>query len=142
MGELTVVGEQEDAGRVGVQAADRNDACLVPDEFDDRGPPVRIARRRYDPSRLVEQHVGERLVRDRFPVDLDPVALRHERVQLSELTVDRHPAGLDQLVGAATGGVAGAGEVCVQSHNRIFGTCPRDRGSTPKSAAGRKPKRE
>ena len=73
MRELPVVREQKRAGRVGVEAADGNDARLVADEVDDGAAPVRIVRRRHDVGRLVEEHVGERLRRERLAVELDDV---------------------------------------------------------------------
>ena len=65
--ELAVVREQERAGRVGVEAADRDDPRLVADEADDRRPPVRVARGRDDARRLVQEHVREPLRRERRP---------------------------------------------------------------------------
>ena len=116
VGELAVVGEQEHTGRVGVEPADRDDARRMVDEVDDRRPAARVARRRDDPGRLVQEHVGELLLRERLPVELDPVTRRDERVQLPGLAVDRDAAGLDQLVGTAPGGDAGAGEPGIQAH--------------------------
>jgi hypothetical protein len=71
-------------------------------------------------GRLVQEYVGERLRLDRMAVDLHPVARLHEGVQLPGLAVDGHAAGLDQLVGAATRGDPGAGEVSVQPHSRAI----------------------
>ena len=73
----------------------------VVDELDDGGAAVRVARGRDHSRRLVQQHVGEWLRLDRPAVHLHPVARFHERIQLPGLAVDCHPAGLDQLVGAA-----------------------------------------
>ena len=86
--ELAVVREQERAGRVRVEPADRDDARLVADEADDGRPPVRVARGRDDARRLVQEHVGEPLRRERPPVELDPAARLDERVQLPGLAVD------------------------------------------------------
>ena len=72
--ELAVVREQERAGRVGVEAADGDDARRVVDEVDDGRRALRVARGRDDAGGLVEQHVGERLRRDRLAVELDAVA--------------------------------------------------------------------
>src|SRR6266542_3707826 len=71
--ERAVVGEQERAGRVGVEAADRDDARGVTDEADDGRASVRIACRRHDAGRLVQQHVGELLRTDALTVHLDDV---------------------------------------------------------------------
>src|SRR5712691_7457859 len=97
--ELAVVRQQQRAGRVGVEAADGNDARLVADEVDDRATRVRIARSGDDPGGLVQQHVRELLLRDGPAVYLDAVVLGDERVQLSAPTVHSYAAGLDQLVG-------------------------------------------
>jgi hypothetical protein len=114
--ERAVVREQERAGRVDVEAADRDDARLVADEVDHRRPALRVARGRDHARRLVQEHVGEPLLRDGPPVDLDHVARCDEGVQLPGLAVDRHPSGLDQLVGGATGGHARARQIGIESH--------------------------
>ncbi len=90
--ELAVVREQEHAGRVRVEAADRDDARLVLDELDDRGPPVRVARGRDDSRRLVQEDVRERLRQEEPPVEVDDVALLDERVQPRVDAVDAHAA--------------------------------------------------
>ena len=61
MGERPVVRQQQDAGRVGIEPADRHDAGRVVDELDDRGPALRVAGGRDDPCRLVQQDVREPL---------------------------------------------------------------------------------
>ena len=101
MRERPVVRQQQDAGRVGIEPADRHDAGRVIDELDDRRPALRVAGGRHDSGRLVQQHVREPLQLDALSVDLDAVARGDERVQLSGLAVDAHAPGLDQLVGGA-----------------------------------------
>ena len=59
VGELAVVRQQQRAGRVGVEPADRDDARRVGDEPDDGRPPAGVARGRDDTGRLVQEHVGE-----------------------------------------------------------------------------------
>ena len=120
MGKRAVVGQQQDAGRVGIEPADGHDPDRVVDERDDRGPALRVAGRRDDACGLVQQHVRERLQLDGLPVDLDAVARGDERVQLSGLSVDSHSPGLDQLVGAAAGGDTRASEVGIESHTRHY----------------------
>ena len=122
--ELAVVREQEGTRRVGVEATDRDDARLVVDEPDDRGPTLRVARSGDGAGRLVQEHVGQPLQLDPAPVELDPVAALDERVQLPRLAVDRHAAGLDQLVGLAPGGDAGSREVGVEPHLRHYRRVP------------------
>ena len=83
MREVPVVRQQQHPARVDVEAADRHDARVVTDEIDDRRPALRVARRRDDAERLVEQDVGELLLPDPVAVDLDDVPRRDERVQLA-----------------------------------------------------------
>ena len=116
MRERAVVREQERAGRVGVEAPDRNDARLSRNELDDGGTSLRIARGRHDAGRLVEQEVREALERDGRAVDRDLVARLDERVELPGLSVDEDASGLDQVVGAASRRDAGAGEIGVETH--------------------------
>ena len=88
----------------------------------DRRPPLRVARRRHDSRRLVEQHVSEPLLRDRRPVDLDAVVRAPTNVFSCPHAVDGDAARLDQLVGLAPRRDPGAGEIGVQTHARY---CPR-----------------
>ena len=111
-----VVREQERAGRVRVEAADRNDTRLGRDELDDRGSPLRVARGGDDARRLVEEQMRELLLHDLAAVDLDAVGRLHERVELPRLAVDQHAARLDQVVGLAARGDSGPGEKRVEAH--------------------------
>jgi hypothetical protein len=86
---------------VGVEPADGDDAGRVADEPDHGRPALRVARGRDDPGRLVEQHVGQPLLRHTATVDLDLVAVGDERAQRADLAVDADATLLDQLVGAA-----------------------------------------
>ena len=72
--ERAVVRHDERAGRVGVEAADRDDVRLARDEVDDGLAALRVARGRDDAGGLVQEQVGEPLLRDRAAVDLDLVA--------------------------------------------------------------------
>jgi hypothetical protein len=72
--ELAVVGEQERARGVGVEAADRHDSGLGGHELDDGGPPVRVAGGGDDARGLVEEQVREALRGERASVELDGVA--------------------------------------------------------------------
>ena len=101
VGELTVVREQQRAGRVRVETADRDDAGLGRDEPDDRRPALRVAGGRHGARRLV-QEAGRRAAASR-PAGRRARPCRaapDERVQLARLPVHAHAAGLDQLVGA------------------------------------------
>ena len=118
MCQLSVVREQERAGRVRVEAADGHQPRRMVDEVDDGRASLRVARRRDDAGRLVQEDVGELLRRDAAPVDLDHIPSPNEVVQLAAASVDRDAPGLDQLVGAAARGDPGTGEVGIQSHGR------------------------
>ena len=114
--ERAVVREEQRAGRVDVEAADRDDARVARDDVDDGAPSLRVARRRDVADGLVEQQVREPLRRDLDAVDLDPVGLLDEGVEPAGLAVHADAAGLDQVVGLPARGDAGAGEVGVQAH--------------------------
>ena len=131
VGEVAVVREQQHAARVDVEPSHRHDAGVVPDEVDDRRAALRVARRRDDAERLVEQDVRELLLADAVAVDLDDVPGGDEGVELTALTVDRDPARLDQLVCGAAGGDAGAREVAVEAHRGHCRYSPARCATTP-----------
>jgi len=114
--EGTVVREEQRAGRVDVEPPDGDDVRGVLDEVDDGPPALRVARRRDDARRLVEEHVGELLLLDPPPVDLDDVAGEDERVQLAGQAVHPDTSRLDQLVGGSAGGDSRSGQIGVQPH--------------------------
>ena len=114
--ELAVVRQEERAGRVGIEPADRHDARLARDELHHGAPSVRVARGRDDAGGLVEKQVREPLLRHRRAVDFDVVVRADERVQLTGPAVDGDAAGLDQVVGSPTRRDAGAGKERVQPH--------------------------
>jgi uncharacterized protein with GYD domain len=118
--QVAVVGEEQGAGRVGVEAADRHDPRRVVDELDDGAAALRVAGRRDRCSGLVQEDVGERLPFERASVELDAVAGADEGVELARLAVDRDAPGLDQLVGAAPGGDPGTREIGIQPHTRHY----------------------
>ena len=84
--------------------------------LDDGAAALRVARRRHDAGRLVQEQVGERLLRDAARRRPRRGRALDERVQLAGLAVDGDAAGLDQVVGLAARGDAGAGEVGVEAH--------------------------
>ncbi len=125
----TVVRQQQRSGRVGVEPADGNDAGGMGDQTDDRRAALRIAGRRDDPGRLVQEDVGEGLQDDTSLIDLHPVATPDLRGELSRGTVDPDPPRLDQLVGTAARSDPRTRQEHVQSH-----------GSLSSPAAGWKPR--
>ena len=117
--QFAVVRQQQRARRVCVEAADGDDARGMRDELDDVRPTLRVARRRDDTRGLVQEDVGQALLRQRAAVELDAVARLHEGVQLPALAVDGDAACLDQLVGAATRRHPGACQPRVQAHRTL-----------------------
>jgi len=115
---LAVVREHQRARRGGVEAADRHDSHRMLDELDDRRASLRVAGGRDDSGRLVEEHVRKRLLVQPLAVQAHVVGCLDERVQLSGLAVDGHPAGLDQLVGFPPRCDSGARQPGIQPHPR------------------------
>ena len=119
MRERAIVREQQCAGRIGVEPADRHDAGIVLDEVDDGRAASRVAGGRHHAGRLVEQDVRERLLRHGPPVHLDDVVAGDERVELPWLAVHGHASGEDELVGLAPRCDSRPREVRVQPHGGI-----------------------
>ena len=100
VGQLAVVGQQQQALGVGVEPADREHPRLGRHELDDGRAAVGVLGRRDDAGRLVEQVVDEAgLGADRRPVDLDEVDVGIDApAEHGDLAVDRDPPGGDQLL--------------------------------------------
>jgi hypothetical protein len=96
--ERSIVGEEENARRVGVESSDGHDPKGMTDEADDRRPPVGIASGRHHAGRLVQEDVCKPLRLQSASVDLDDVPRCDERVQAPGLTVDAHASRLDEIV--------------------------------------------
>ena len=80
--ELAVVRQQDQAGRLGVEAADRIEAALGGHEVDDGSAAVRVARGRDDAGRLVQRVDDARLgALDRLAVERDVAAWRRRRAR-------------------------------------------------------------
>ena len=73
------------------------------------------------PGGLVQEDVGERLTLDALTVDLDDVALAHDRVQLADLAVHAHAPVADEIVRTPSRSDSGTREVRVEAHGRIVG---------------------
>jgi hypothetical protein len=114
--ELAVVRQEQRTRRIRVEAADRDDMRFLRDELDDGLASLRIADRRDDVGRLVQQQMRELLLRDPLPVDLDRVLALDDGVELPGLAVDEYAAGFDQLVGLAARRDACPGEIRVETH--------------------------
>jgi len=116
--ELAVVGEQEQPGRVRVQAADRVEPLAAAHERDDRRAPLRVLRGADVAGRLVERidHVAA-LEGDPGAVDRDRVLLPHVACRVAhDLATDGHAAGEHELLGGAAGGDAGMSQVFGEAH--------------------------
>ncbi len=117
--ELAVVGEQDQAAAVGVQAPDRVQATLLGATSSTTvGRPWVSRAVESDADRLV-QRVDDPLLgaRERLPVDLDAIALVDVARRVAhELAVDAHAPGDDQRLGGAPRGDAGMGEVLGEAH--------------------------
>src|SRR4051812_20533415 len=121
VGELSVVGQQDEPGGVGVQPADRVQANACVDELRDDAAPVRVLRSRYHAGRLVDEIddlLG--LQCDRCAVDLDVVGLVHvaRRVQ-DDLAADGDPSLAHDVLRSAPRGDAGVGEELGQAHTCV-----------------------
>jgi len=101
VGELAVVGEEDQAGGVGVEPADRIQPLGPTDELDHRRPPLRIARGRDDARRLVDRvhDAPDRVGADPPAVDRD-VVVRVDAAGRVEhrLTADPDAPGPDDLL--------------------------------------------
>ena len=120
MREISVVRQEERAGRVDVEPPDGDDARFERHEIDDGPPPLRIARGRHDARRLVQEHVREPLPLDARTVDLDDVVPPDDGVQLPLLAVHAHTSVADELVGATARRDPRPGEVGVEAHRCIL----------------------
>ena len=131
MREVTVVRQEQRARRVGIEPPDRDDARGMVDQVDDGRPSLRVARGRHRAGGLVQQDVGERLLRERLAVEAHLVGRLHGGVELPHLAVHGDAAGLDQLVGLAPRGDPGARDEGVEAHlpslKRVRRVVPRTR---------------
>jgi hypothetical protein len=104
VGKLAVVGQQDQAGRVGVQTTDREEAQGPAEETDDGRAPLRVARRRDDPGGLVDRvdDSSDRTVADPGAVERDLVVGRNVPRRVEHLlTADPHPPRADDLLRGA-----------------------------------------
>ena len=120
MRQLPVVREEQDTGRVRVEATDGCDASRRSHERDHRRTPLRITNRRHDTGGLVQDEVSQRLCRDAPAVDLDDVRAGDRGVELAGGPVHPHPAGPDEIVGSTARGESGTREKLVQAHRFIL----------------------
>ena len=112
VGEVAVVGEEQQALGVGVEPAHGEHPRLGGHEVDDGRAALRVARGGDDARRLVEQVVDEAgLHPDLGAVDLDDVDLRVDpSPEHGDLAVHPHPAGVDQVLAHPAAAEAGLGQ--------------------------------
>jgi hypothetical protein len=91
VGERAVVREEQDTGRVGIEATDGHHAALMPDDAHHRGAALRVARRRDDARGLVQDDIRERLGATSAPSTSTRSLALHEggEPDTSPLTVTR-----------------------------------------------------
>ena len=93
MGELTIVGHDQQALSLSIETPDREHPRLIGHHIDDGGPTLRIVGGRDDPGRFVEQVVDEVGPHpDRSTVDGDDLGLDIDSLaEFGDDPVDRHP---------------------------------------------------
>ena len=155
VGQLAVVGEQQQPLGVGVEPADREHAGLGRDEVDDGGSAVGVLGRRHDTGRLVQEVVDEVGARATTAPSTSRTSTSaiDARADLGDLAVHPHPALADQLLAHPPAGHAGGGEHLLQLLGRrsgqLLGAQPllellddrRRRGRTGRAAGGRRASR-
>ena len=118
LGDLTVVGEQEQPLGIEVQTADREQARfprLGRQEIQHGRPPLRISRGGDDPARLVQDPVAPGLRDDGAPVQFDLVLIRVcGRAESGDHAVDAHAPEANQLLGSPPGRHARPGQDLLQ----------------------------
>ena len=117
IGQLPVVGQQQQSLGVDVEATDGEDARFVWHLFEHGRPSVRVTRRRDHTDGLVEQVVDEtRPHTDRRTVDFDPIDVGVDAAtENGDRAVHRHAAGRDEVLAHAAAAVAGGGEHLLQT---------------------------
>ena len=124
IGELTIVGEQQKAGALLVEASDRIQpgAARVIDEVNRAAAAFRVVIRADHAARLEEHDVDE-LFGPRNPLAFngDDIALRinPRRERLDHVTVDRDHARLDELLAAPPRTDARIGERLLQADTAL-----------------------
>src|ERR671925_299869 len=117
--QLAVVGEQDEAGGVGVQPADWIQArARRRDQPHHRRSTLRVARRRHHAGGLVD-HPDDALLRAADELAVDAHLRRHGDPAPEvghHLPVDGHPPGPDQVLGRPAGGHTRVGEVLGEPH--------------------------
>ena len=119
--QLAVVGEQQQTGRIDVEATHVVEALgVISDQIGNRGASLRVTHRRDGPNRLVDgQHDVLRLVENQaLAVDVNDLrcGVNAHALAAHDRAVDAHAAIRDHLFGRAPGRDAGLGEYLLQAH--------------------------
>ena len=114
MRQVAVVGQQDQAARLGVEPSDRVETAVAgnADEIDDGRAPVRVAGRRDDARRLVERvdDADRGPGADELAVDLDPLVAADVAGRIGDdHAVHADALVEDELLGGAARGDAGVG---------------------------------
>ena len=130
VGELAIVGGDDQAAGLGIEPADREQARPGRQQRAHGRSSLGIVERRDDPDRLVDHHVAERgAPGDRASVHLDAVAVGYHvgAGLLDHGAVDPHRAGLDQRIALASRSDAATGEQLVETYSAgdVRGVCRR-----------------
>jgi len=77
VGEVPIVGQEQQTRRIIVEASNRHDARRFRrQEIEDRAPPLRIAQRRHDARRFVQCEIhAPRVDADPFPIHFDDIVI-------------------------------------------------------------------
>ena len=137
VGQLAVVGQQQQALGVGVEPADREHPRLGRHELDDGRPAVGVLGRRDDAGAACSAGSGRGpgFDADRRAVDLDEVGVGVDPpAEHGDLAVDRHPAGGDQVLADPPAAPAAARRAPSAGARRC-GSCAGRRSAAPRAAA-------
>ena len=117
VGELAIVGHQDQSFAVAIEAADRENSLLGRDQVDDAHPAAGVEVGRDDAHRLVDGEVHPLRLADRLTIDADLVL---QRIDLGaelghHLAIDFDPTFADQFFTIASAADAGGGEHLLQA---------------------------
>ncbi len=121
MGEVAVVGQQDQAGRLGVETTDRVEPAVPgrANQIDDGRAAVRVARGGNDAGRLVERvdDADGRRAADVLAVDLDPLLAADVAGRVGDhLAIDEDAPVEHELLGGSARGDARVGEMFGETH--------------------------
>ena len=139
--QLAVVGQQQQAGRIDVEAAHVVQTLgVVGDQVGNRGAALRVAHRGHRADRLIDgQHDMLRLIEDQaLPVHVNDLLRRvHAHALVTDHgAIDAHAAVGDHLFGRAPGCDASLGEYLLQAHSTLgVGVSPHSSSSNSSSAS-------